>query len=70
MECNGNRKIEYSKSTTRKQRAKCTILLLQPFGNDQQYSSRQKTKYGTESLIDPILINSILHKEAYTDDEY
>ena len=43
---------------------------MQPFGNGQQYSSRQETKYGTESLIDPILINSILHKETYTDDEY
>ena len=70
MESNGNCKIEHSKSTTRKQRTEGSVFLLQPFGNSQQYSSRQETKHGTEGFINPVFINGILYKEAYTDYKY
>ena len=70
MESNGNCKIEHSESTTRKQRTESSVFLLQPFSNSQQHSSRQETKYGTEGFINPVLINGILHKKAYTDYKY
>ena len=70
MESNGNCKIEHSESTTRKQRTEGSVFLLQPFGNSQQYSSRQETKHGTEGFINPVFINGILYKETYTDYKY
>lgn len=70
MESNGNCKIEHSESTTRKQRTEGSVFLLQPFGNSQQYSSRQETKHGTEGFINPVFINGILYKETYTNYKY
>ena len=70
MESNGNCKIEHSESTTRKQRTEGSVFLLQPFGNSQQYNSRQETKHGTEGFINPVFINGILYKEAYTNYKY
>ena len=69
MKCDGYREVKNGTSTTCQQRTESFVAVVESLGKHQHACSDGKAQHCSQSFVNPIAVDGIFNKEAYTQDK-